>query len=245
MKKKNILTKYRANLLTHMPRSYFESQRECILTAKSAVAKLVVEKYLRNGDSLILDAGSSSYLVAQEIARRSRTKPDAAHFTVMTHNYRAFETLVAEESSNTHVNTLLAGGRYDRDLNALFGSQTAMAYENFYPRVVIIAASGLVADIGLFCHGNTEELQVKELIFRKATRDRIILADHTKIGTLDALCFGRTVSLRANAHSCILVTDDPPNTAPLEVRDNFNRQIESLRNVYNITIDVVSCWNQK
>ena len=59
------------------------------------------------------------------------------------------------------VNIVLAGGRYDVDLNALFRPQTIMAYDYFFPRIVLIAVSALVADQGLFGHGNTEELPVK------------------------------------------------------------------------------------
>src|SRR5690242_17912654 len=157
------------------PRAYFDIQDDKADQKKSrqAVADLIVEKYFHPGDSILLDAGSSVYPIALKIAEKCKEKPDSTHFTIMTHNYRAFQILVnADKVAN--LNIVLAGGRYDQDLNALFGAQTASNYDTFYPRTVVIGISGLVANIGLFCHGNTEELQVKELIFKKPCTRRII-----------------------------------------------------------------------
>jgi DeoR/GlpR family transcriptional regulator of sugar metabolism len=85
-----------------------------------------------------------------------------------------------------------------------------------------------LAEIGLFCHGNTEELAVKKAIFGKRSRDRIIVCDYTKIGTLDGFRFGEAQSFRANVSRCILVTDVPPQDSALEVRERFEKQLQLL-----------------
>ena len=193
--------------------SYFQL-REQDMAVKIKIAKYVVENFLHEGDSILLDAGSSLYPIAEEMGNRASTKPDNTHYTIMTHNYKAFQLLVEKVPRNANLNIVLAGGRYDQDLNALFGPQTIMAYDHFFPRVVLIGISGIVADQGLFCHGNTEELSVKEVIFRKSARDRIIIADCTKLGVPDALRFGESQNLRAGVENCILVTNEPGKDYP-------------------------------
>ena len=208
--------------------SYFQARDQQHKAAKIAVAKLIAEKFLSESDSILLDAGTSLYPIAEIIAQKAKSEPGRTHFTIMTHNYRAFEVLVKAVTREANLNIVLAGGRYDQDLNALFGNQTVNAYEDFFPRVVLIGISGIVAEIGLFCHGNTEELAVKKAIVGKRARDRIIVADHTKIGLLDGFRFGEAQVLRANVNRCLLVTDAPPSSSPLELRERFSKQIQTL-----------------
>jgi len=209
--------------------SYFQARDLEHKKAKLAIAKCIVDDYLNEGDSILLDAGSSLYPIAEIIAKKAQIDPGKTHFTIMTHNYRAFEVLVKSVPRGANLNIILAGGRYDQDLNALFGNQTVNAYEDFFPRVVLLGISGFVAEIGLFCHGNTEELAVKTAIFRKRAKDRIIVADYTKIGLLDGFRFGESQGLRASVNRCIVVTDTPPVDAPIELREKFNKQIEQLK----------------
>lgn len=224
MSSKNILSESKPS----SEDSYFQARDQQCKESKAAVAKLIVEKYLNEGDSILLDAGSSLYPIAEIIAAKAKLEPGHTHFTIMTHNYRAFEVLVKAVPREANLNIVLAGGRYDQDLNALFGNQTVTAYEDFFPRVVLLGVSGLVAEIGLFCHGNTEELTVKRAIFEKRARDRIIVADYTKVGLLDGFRFGEAQGLRANINRCVLVTDSPPDNSPLDLRERFNKQLQIL-----------------
>lgn len=209
--------------------SYFRARDQEHGEAKAAVAKCIVKNYLNEGDSILLDAGSSLYPIAQIIAQKAQSEPGRTHFTIMTHNYKAFEELVKGVPREANLNIVLAGGRYDQDLNALFGNQTVNAYNDFFPRVVLIGISGFVAEIGLFCHGNTEELAVKEAIFGKRARDRIIVADHTKIGLLDGFKFGESQHLLAKVERCLVVTDQPPTDSPLQTRELFMKQTQVLK----------------
>ena len=159
----------------------------------------------------------------------------------MTHNYRAFQILVEKVPLEAKCNILLTGGRYDEDLNALFGWQTSMAYEKFHPKVVLLAVSALEADTGLYCHGNTEEFPVKQIIFGKRAIDRIIVADHTKLGKPDALCFGETPKLRDNVENCILVTDEPSKDGGADAKERFERfekERKILTGKYSIRIEI-------
>jgi len=220
-------------------KSYFQEREGLLQISKLAVAKCIVNEFLHEGDSILLDAGSSLYPIAQEIAAKAKRDPASTHFTIITHNYKAFQILVEQVPRESNLNIVLAGGRYDQDLNALFGPQTIMAYDNFFPRVVLIGTSGMVADQGLFCHGNTEELAVKEVIFRKGARDRIIVADHTKLGVPDSLRFGASQNLRANVENCIVVTDLPGKESEKTLRDRFQREYERLTSVYSVRVKLV------
>lgn len=212
------------------PKSYFEIQIDKQRESKIAIAKFIVEEFLQGeGDSIILDAGTSLSPIAKEIAEKALGFPERTHFTIMTHNYEAFQTLVSVPSS-ANMNIVLAGGRYDKDLNALFGPQTTNNYALFFPRVVLIGASGFVAQEGLFCHGNTEELSVKQVIFKKGCRDRIIVTDYAKLGTPDALKFGESKELKEGANRCVVVTNKPPKDADRKTLELYDKQIELLQN---------------
>jgi DeoR/GlpR family transcriptional regulator of sugar metabolism len=217
-------------------RSYFQEREVSNMGNKRKIAEFVVKEFLIEGDSILLDAGTSLYPIAEEIANKTKQDPQGSHFTIITHNYKAFQLLVEKVPREANLNIVLAGGRYDQDLYALFGPQTIMAYDNFFPRVVLIGVSGIVADQGLFCHGNTEELSVKEIIFKKGARDRIIIADHSKIGVPDALRFGGSANLLVGVERCILITDKPPEGSDPKLVRRFNAEIEKLQTTYKVDV---------
>jgi DeoR/GlpR family transcriptional regulator of sugar metabolism len=210
------------------PKTYFEEREKRHMNEKKGIAEFIVENYLQEGDSILIDAGTSLYPVADEILMKANSTPWKTHFTIMTHNYKAFQILV-QAPVNSNLNVVLAGGRYDKDLNALFGPQTIMAYQEFFPRVVLIGVSGIVADIGLFCHGNTEEFAVKKEIYNKHCRMRIILADYTKMGVPDSLCFGRFGKSFEDKTQLILVTNKPDEKEDTTIKERYHNEIEKLR----------------
>jgi DeoR/GlpR family transcriptional regulator of sugar metabolism len=225
--------------------TYFNTREQLQMSAKRAVAKKIVTQLLHEGDSILLDAGTSSYPIAEEIANKAQLEPGNTHYTIMTHNYEAFNILATRVPRLAMCNILLAGGRYDEDLNALFGVQTIKAYKGFHPKVVLLAVSALEADTGLYCHGNTEEFPVKQLIFKKRAVDRVIIADHTKMGRPDALCFGETHQLLVNVDNCILVTDEPRKGSGPDAKakydrakERFEKERKILTGTYGVNIEI-------
>ena len=226
--RKTTVTTPDAEEITGDTSTFFGARDQEHRPAKTAVAKCIVDEYLKEGDSILLDAGSSLYPIAEMIAQRATVAPERTHFTIMTHNYKAFEVLV-KVPREANLNIVLAGGRYDRDLNALFGNQTVDAYAGFFPRIVLLGMSAFTTEIGLFCHGNTEELAVKRAIFEKQARDRIIVADYTKIGQVDGFLYGHASGLGSRVKRCVLVTDQPPDDADADAKNRFNAQIMTLK----------------
>jgi len=223
--------------------TYFRIRDSSLRSAKRSVALCIVENYLRDGDSILLDAGSSMYPIAESIAENTRAQPERCHFTIMTHNCAALEILT-RLPSDSNINVVSAGGRYDRDLNAFLGPQTVNAYADFFPRVVILGVSGVRAEVGLFCHGNTEEVGVKTFIFRKQVRDRIIVADHTKLGFQDGFRFGESNALRDGTQRCIVVTSSPPRDASPDQRELFEGQVKLLKQ-YGVHVVVMDAAYQE
>jgi DeoR/GlpR family transcriptional regulator of sugar metabolism len=190
--------------------TYFDQRARLFREAKRAIGARIVSHYLTDGDPILLDAGSSLSSVAEEIAAKGRRNPSGIHHTIFTHNLSAFLILAELSEVSAGLNLILAGGRYDVDLNAFLGQKTVLTYEDCYPRVVVMGISGLSANLGLFCRGNTEELPVKKAIFHKGAEARIIVADYSKIGTRDAHLSGEAHHLSDNVDRSILVTNKPP-----------------------------------
>ena len=203
---------------------------------------------LREGDSLLIDAGTSLTPIAKVIKRMTYNYPDNTHFTIMTHNREAFDSLI-DANAVARLNIFQTGGRYDKDLNASFGHQAESAYENFHPKWVFLGQSGIDADRGPFCHGNTEELSLKSIIFCKPAFSRVIISDFTKLGIPGGLSFGSSDKLTDNVEHCILLTNEPrdefmhrkQDLAGLEEGDAFyyskyERQVSILSETHKVII---------
>ncbi len=163
---------------------------------------------INEGDSMIIDTGTSMTPLALIIRAMTLKYPHKTHFSIMTHNEAVFDIL-RESSSGGRLNLFHTGGRYDEDLNACFGYQTELAYETFHPKWVFIGQGGIDASRGLFCHGNTEELSLKKVLARKPAYIRVIMSDYTKLGIPGGLCFVTSDKLKDDVEDCYIITDVP------------------------------------
>ncbi|MBI2421770.1 MAG: hypothetical protein HYV27_02990 [Candidatus Hydrogenedentes bacterium] len=226
---------------------FFESRIHRRVFTKYAVA-LRAAALLREGDAILIDAGTSLTPIAKIIGRiADQPEQKWTHYTIMTHNNAAFDPL-SNAPPNARLNVFQTGGRYDRDLNASFGHQAEMAYLQYHPRWVFIGQNGIEADLGLFCHGNTEELALKREIFAMPAWGRVIVADFTKIGSPGGLVFGASENLTTNVNVCVIVTDDPHDgqfrppesqstsytsgRSPRTASENFENQVQLLKETY-------------
>ncbi len=208
--------------------TYFEMVKTRFLETKDAIAKRIVSDFLNEGDSIVLDGGTSLVAVANEIVSRFKLAPITTHFSIMTHNRRAFDILTDGTDLSAYLDVFLAGGLYNRNLNAFFGAHTVAAYTNYFPKVVVIGAVGISSKHGLFCHGNTEELALKQFLSAMPTRDRIIVVDFTKIGVLNGHCFCKPQNLSLNTDRCIIVSNKPDETADKSIKERFANELLSF-----------------
>ena len=185
--------------------SYFSQQEGHSAQDKRRLAKYVVAHLLEERDSVTLDAGTTCQAIAAEMLSALGRDPEATHYSILTHNCRAFEILAA--GSQTYgLNLFLAGGRYSPNYNAFYGTLTEQAYLAFRPRVAILGASAISAD-SLFCHGNTDELSLKICLLRMPCHLRVLVVDHSKLGLFDGLRVAATQDLLVGAEECVVVTN--------------------------------------
>ncbi|CAN2042724.1 hypothetical protein GMMP15_900003 [Candidatus Magnetomoraceae bacterium gMMP-15] len=213
---------------------------------KLLIAEVIAKRYIRDYDSVLLDAGSTAERIAQKMFEHRK------YLSIMTNNMGAWanysgltaktlddclkevssdQTSSVNESGGQywkdHSRTNkanhrleLAGGIYHRHYDSLLGEKTIQAFETFYPNVVIIGVSGLTADEGLFCQSD-KELELKKYLWKKRTTTRIIAATSDKIGRRDSYTFGDLETAKAYIDSdgkTILITDTNKKTY-----DHYNK----------------------
>ena len=211
--------------------------------AKRIIAEHVATEYVRDFDAVLLDAGSTAEMIAEEIFARRK------FLSVLTNNMGAYaaytrarqidtgETDLTETPSNRGNELLLSGGRYVDIYESLLGEGAIASITAFTPNVIIIATSGLRCEEGIFCHGS-EESAVKKLLWTKPTDIRLVATDWTKIGKRDAHTFAPIEQLGVNAKRAVVVTCEPPRSIydedPERARE-FENQIKKMEK-YNIKV---------
>lgn len=225
-----------------LPRGhYIQTRMKDQSQAKSVIANYVAIKFIKDFNAILLDAGSTAELIANEMFSRCR------FLSVLTNNMGAYASYtralaggreiseadqpgsLSESVGTIHGNELLiTGGRYVDTYEALLGEGTIDSIKPFHPNVTIIGISGLRWDEGVFCHGD-EEAAVKTLLWTKPTDIRLIATDWSKIGKRDAHVFGRLGEFGVNAKHAVLVTCNPPKSISPEDREDFEEQLHRMR----------------
>jgi len=198
---------------------YTEEQRQKRVEQKEGIAKYVVDNLIESGTALFLDAGSTVQYIARRIFSPSTEITQKRSLTILTNNMAIFNDLNPPKEHDggivpllTH-SLILTGGLYDRDHEALFGSQAKSGLETFYPHAVIIGTSGFTFQDGVFYHGHTPEEVIKTAIIKKPTVRRIIVCDYTKIGKWDSFLCAHIKDLTENVDECWVVTSTIPENA--------------------------------
>ncbi|WP_168072729.1 DeoR/GlpR family DNA-binding transcription regulator [Caulobacter sp. SSI4214] len=161
---------------------------------KTRIAAAAAE-FVRDGDIVFIDAGTTACFVARVLAGARRD------LKVITNSL-----VVAETLGGRNGNALfLAGGEMDYDYRA-FSDQVAQAYvAQFTPHLAILTVGGVHPDHGL-TDRHAREAAMSRIVYERA--DRVLLAaDHTKFGRLGLICTASPEEVD------ILVTDAPLDEA--------------------------------
>jgi DeoR/GlpR family transcriptional regulator of sugar metabolism len=163
---------------------------------KARIAQFVAQM-VQEGESLMLDDGSTTTMVAAKLGAKK-------HLLVVT-NSPAIGESILEVNDNK---VILTGGELLKDTKALIGSATEQSIRKYRTDKAIIGTSGILVKEGCFS-ANPQEAEIKRLMSMNSN-ETIIVADSSKIG-VRAFCFCCDFS-----HVDKLVTDRNITKAALE-----------------------------
>ena len=156
--------------------------------AKTLIAQAAVS-YIQEGDSIILDAGTTTLSLAHVI-----TEKRFHSLLVITTSVPA-----ALELSKGNCDILLIGGQVRNHSLALIGPMTVRNLESFHVDRAFIGTSGISLTHG-YSTPNALDAQVKEAMIRAAT-ETYIIADSSKFGHDCLVSFAGVASIH------LLITD--------------------------------------
>ena len=158
------------------------------LPAKHAIARMVVDM-VADGETVILDNGSTVYQVALELRRRKR-------LNVVTNDLLVGMQIAHQPGNRLH----MTGGILLDTVYTLVGPATVRAFEGLHADWAFLGAEAIDAEAGI-TNINVVEIAVKHAIMA-ATARTVFVADSSKFGRR---AFA-TVCAIADAH--LIVTDD-------------------------------------
>ncbi len=146
----------------------FQRRMQENLEAKRVIAARVCD-LVRDGDSLILDGGTTCVHIAQALCARSR-------LTVVTNSAEIARTLAPRNGNRVFI----AGGEVRADDAAAFGESTLAFIRQFHVRYAIVSVTAIDAQ-GRFMDAQPDDVSYSLAAFAQAER-RVVVADHAKFG---------------------------------------------------------------
>lgn len=151
----------------------FAERAQTRVRFKRAIA-CVAAREVRSGHTLFLDAGSTTSILAEELAKLSG-------LTVVTNSFDVALHMNAAEDREAHRNEIVVlGGYLNRSLPATFGEMTILEIHRYRADIALLSPVAVDARHGAtsFDHG---EAAVARAMVANAKRV-VILADYSKIG---------------------------------------------------------------
>jgi DeoR family transcriptional regulator, fructose operon transcriptional repressor len=149
---------------------------------KQAIARAALS-LIEEGDSLILDAGSTTQTLARAMKKRFR------NLFVVTNS-----TPIALELSETGWEILLLGGQVRHHSMALIGPATVRALETYHVDKAFMCATGVSVRHG-YTTPNDLEAQTKRAMIA-AAETVIALVDSSKLGRTTLSCFAQGTEIQ-------------------------------------------------
>lgn len=164
--------------------------------AKKAIARIAAGQ-VRDGESVMLDTGSTTAYVARALADRN-------DLLVVTNCAEIARTLAINERNKVYV----AGGEFRADDTAIFGPSAIQFVERFRVRHAILSIGAITADDG-FMDFHLNEAEFSRAVMARANRVTVV-ADHSKFTT------HAPVKVCGYAEIQFVITDRPPPPAIAE-----------------------------
>jgi len=138
------------------------------LVEKQAIGKLAAELFIKEGDVIGIDSGSTTL----EIVRNLPNIP----LTIVTHSMAAANVV----AQNKLYSLIVLGGVFQYGANCFCGPQAIAALHTLYINKLFLSASGLLLHQGLSCD-NLPDAEVKQALLH-SSRQIILCMDSSKIG---------------------------------------------------------------
>lgn len=169
----------------------FERRMREYAPAKIAIARAAAQM-VRDGDSLIIDTGTTTTFFARELRQRR-------NLTVITNSTEIARTLSGIAGNKVH----LAGGEMEADSGATYGPTATAFISRFQVKHVFLSMSALDTARGPM-NATPAEADLSMTALRCGTH-RVILADSSKF---DAQAFVRVCGFEDIE---VIVTEKPPS----------------------------------
>lgn len=172
--------------------------------SKQRIARVAAGRF-RSGDSLFVDAGTTTALLADELAH-------VPGLTVITNSIEVAMRLWSQRPTRPVVHIL--GGRYEGNVSEVLGPMVIDQIASFRTDYAVLTV-GAIDESGGVMDFNTDEASTARAMVRNA-RNVVVLADHSKLNrtALVHICDLETIST--------LITDrqpPPPLLAALAAAD--------------------------
>ncbi|MDP9902786.1 DeoR/GlpR family DNA-binding transcription regulator [Variovorax ginsengisoli] len=166
---------------------------------KRAIAKAAVG-LLQAGQTIFLDAGSTTSILADEIATLSG-------MTILTNSLAIALKLASADADRASRNDVrLLGGQIDVKTQATHGDSTLEDIRRYRADVALLSPVSLHAQHGAMSFEHHEASVARAMADQ--SRQRMILADHSKIGQLSRVSYARCADID------VLVTDAGARSVP-------------------------------
>ncbi|PLW78012.1 alkaline phosphatase [Cohaesibacter celericrescens] len=146
------------------------------LDKKEAIGRKAAE-LIEDGDTIILDAGSTTTMIANHLGEKRRLK-------VMTNALNIVFIMGQEPSHSIHV----TGGEFKAPTLSLSGEKAGAFFENMFAQKLFLAVGGLSFEAGLTYPG-FNDLHVKSAMINSAAHIYLV-ADSSKLGEVSFASLG-------------------------------------------------------
>lgn len=176
------------------------SKQDIVETCREQIARYAAT-LVEDGDSLFINTSRTALQMLQYIKNQN--------VTVITNNGRA---IACDHPDG--VNVILTGGELRYPKEAMVGEFAERNLLKVYAKKAFVGCSGISAEYGVTTE-NANEVNLNELMIRRAAQTVYVLADHTKIETRSSF---RTCGIDRVTH---LITDE---LAPKETIDMYRER---------------------
>jgi DeoR family glycerol-3-phosphate regulon repressor len=146
----------------------FQRRMTASLEGKRAIGARIAE-LIGDGDSLILEGGTTCLHIAQALVARSR-------LTVVTNSIEVARVLASRNGNRVFI----AGGELRPDDGAAFGESVLAFLRQFHVRYAIVSVTAIDMH-GRFMDALPADVTFAQAAFAQAER-RVVAADHAKFG---------------------------------------------------------------